>query len=93
MCLTEPGAGSDVGSLKTTAKRLPDGTYSISGTKIFISSGDHDLTANNIHTVLARIEGDSPGTRGISIFVVPKFRLKADGSPGPSGGTLSLIHI
>jgi hypothetical protein len=73
-----------VGSLKTTAKRLPDGTYSIQGTKIFISSGDHDLTANNIHTVLARIEGDPPGTRGISIFVVPKFRLKADGSPGPS---------
>nr|MCU0554082.1 acyl-CoA dehydrogenase family protein [Syntrophales bacterium] len=84
MCLTEPGAGSDVGSLKTTAKRLPDGSYSIQGTKIFISSGDHDLTPNNIHTVLARIEGDSPGTRGISIFVVPKFRLKADGSPGPS---------
>ncbi|MCU0583852.1 MAG: acyl-CoA dehydrogenase family protein, partial [Syntrophales bacterium] len=52
MCLTEPGAGSDVGSLKTTAKRLPDGSYSIQGTKIFISSGDHDLTPNNIHTVL-----------------------------------------
>lgn len=84
MCLTEPGAGSDVGSLKTTAKRLPDGTYSIQGTKIFISSGDHDLTPNNIHTVLARIEGDPAGTRGISIFVVPKFRVKADGSLGPS---------
>ena len=84
MCLTEPGAGSDVGSLKTTAKRLPDGTYSIQGTKIFISSGDHDLTPNNIHTVLARIEGDPAGTRGISIFIVPKFRVKADGSLGPS---------
>ena len=82
MCLTEPGAGTDVGALKTTAKRLPDGTYSITGTKCFISAGDHDLAPNIIHPVLARIEGDPPGTRGISIFIVPKFRVKEDGSLG-----------
>jgi alkylation response protein AidB-like acyl-CoA dehydrogenase len=80
MCLTEPGAGSDVGALKTIAKKNADGTYSIIGTKSFISSGDHDLAENIIHPVLARIEGDSPGTKGISIFVVPKFRLNPDGS-------------
>jgi hypothetical protein len=82
MCLTEPGAGSDVGALRTTAKRLPDGTFSITGTKCFISSGDHDLTENIVHPVLARIEGDPEGTKGISIFVVPKFRVKTDGSMG-----------
>lgn len=82
MCLTEPGAGSDVGALKTTAKRLPDGTFSITGTKIFISCGDHDLTENIIHPVLARIEGDPPGTAGISIFLVPKYRVNDDGSLG-----------
>jgi len=82
MCLTEPGAGSDVGSLKTTAKRLPDGTFSITGTKCFISSGDHDLTKNIVHPVLARIEGDPPGTGGVSIFIVPKYRVKDDGSLG-----------
>jgi alkylation response protein AidB-like acyl-CoA dehydrogenase len=80
MCLTEPGAGSDVGALKTTAKKNPDGTYSIIGTKSFISAGDHDLVENIIHPVLARIEGDSPGTKGISIFVVPKYKLNADGT-------------
>ena len=82
MCLTEPSAGSDVGALKTTAKRLPDGTYSITGTKIFISGGDHDLCPNIIHPVLARIEGDPAGTRGISIFIVPKYRVNDDGSLG-----------
>ncbi len=82
MCLTEPGAGSDVGALKTTAKKNPDGSYLITGTKCFISAGDHDLTENIIHPVLARIEGDPPGTKGISIFVVPKFSIKADGSIG-----------
>ena len=82
MCLTEPGAGSDVGALKTTAKRLPDGTFSITGTKCFISCGDHDLAENIIHPVLARIEGDPPGTGGISIFIVPKYRVNADGSLG-----------
>lgn len=82
MCLTEPGAGSDVGALKTTAKRLPDGKFLISGTKCFISSGDHDLTPNIIHPVLARIEGDPAGTGGISIFIVPKYRVNEDGSLG-----------
>jgi alkylation response protein AidB-like acyl-CoA dehydrogenase len=82
MCLTEPGAGTDVGALKTSAKRLPDGTFSITGTKIFISCGDHDLTENIVHPVLARIEGDPPGTAGISIFIVPKYRVKDDGTPG-----------
>ena len=82
MCLTEPGAGSDVGALKTTAKRLPDGTFSITGTKCFISSGDHNLTENIVHPVLARIEGDPPGTKGISIFIVPKYRVNDDGSLG-----------
>jgi len=82
MCLTEPGAGSDVGALKTTAKRLPDGTFSITGSKCFISCGDHDLAENIVHPVLARIEGDPPGTGGISIFIVPKYRLNPDGSPG-----------
>ena len=82
MCLTEPGAGSDVGALKTTAKRLSDGTYSITGTKCFISSGDHDLTENIVHPVLARIEGDPSGTKGISIFIVPKYKVNADGSLG-----------
>jgi len=82
MCLTEPGAGSDVGALKTSAHRNPDGTFSITGTKCFISSGDHDLTENIIHPVLARIEGDPPGTKGISIFLVPKYRVNPDGSLG-----------
>ena len=84
MCLTEPGAGSDVGALKTTAKRLPDGKFLITGTKCFISAGDHDLTANIIHPVLARIEGDPAGTKGISIFIVPKIRVNDDGSLGES---------
>jgi alkylation response protein AidB-like acyl-CoA dehydrogenase len=82
MCLTEPGAGSDVGALKTTAKRLPDGKFLITGTKCFISAGDHDLTPNIIHPVLARIEGDPAGTRGISIFIVPKISVNDDGSLG-----------
>jgi alkylation response protein AidB-like acyl-CoA dehydrogenase len=76
MCLTEPQAGSDVGALRTKAVRNSDGTYSISGNKIFISAGDHDLTENIIHLVLARVEGAPPGTKGISIFIVPKKRLE-----------------
>lgn len=76
MCLTEPQAGSDVGALRTRARPKPDGTYSITGNKIFITSGDHDLTENIVHLVLARIEGAPPGTKGISIFIVPKKRLE-----------------
>jgi alkylation response protein AidB-like acyl-CoA dehydrogenase len=78
MCLTEPQAGSDVGALRTKAVRNPDGTYAITGTKIFISSGDHDLTDNIVHMVLARCEGAPPGTKGISIFIVPKKRYEGD---------------
>ena len=89
MCLTEPGAGSDVGALKTSAKRLPDGKYLITGTKCFISSGDHDLTPNIVHPVLARIEGDPPGTKGISIFIVPKYRVNDDGSIGESNDVVT----
>ena len=84
MCLTEPGAGSDVGALKTKATPNDDGSYNIVGTKTFITSGEHDLSDNIIHMVLARIEGDPPGTKGISIFIVPKFRVKEDGSIGES---------
>jgi len=76
MCLTEPQAGSDVGALRTKATRNPDGTYSITGNKIFISSGDHDLTENIVHALLARVEGAPPGTGGISIFIVPKKRIE-----------------
>jgi hypothetical protein len=82
MCLTEPSAGSDVGALKSTATKNADGTYSIVGTKCFISSGDHDLTPNIIHPVLARIEGDPQGTKGISIFMVPKIRFNEKGELG-----------
>ncbi len=74
MCLTEPQAGSDVGAVRTRATKKPDGTYSIVGGKIFISFGDHDLTENIVHLVLARVKGAPPGTRGISIFIVPKRR-------------------
>ena len=73
MCLTEPGAGSDVGNLRTKAARQPDGTFKISGQKMFISSGMHDLTENIVHMVLARVEGAPAGTRGISIFLVPRL--------------------
>ncbi len=82
MCLTEPQAGTDVGNLSTVARRNEDGTYSIKGQKIFISWGDHDLAENIVHPVLARIEGDPAGTKGISIFLVPKYRVNEDGSLG-----------
>ena len=82
MCLTEPGAGSDVGALKTKALKQKDGTYLITGQKIFITAGDNDMFENIIHPVLARIEGDPPGTPGISIFIVPKYHVKPDGSLG-----------
>ena len=82
MLLTEPCAGSDVGALETVATRNADGTFSISGSKIFISGGEHEMVDNIIHPVLARIEGAPAGTRGISLFLVPKYRLKEDGTPG-----------
>ena len=82
MLLTEPEAGSDVGALTTSAVKNDDGTYSITGNKIFISSGEHDMAENIIHPVLARIEGAPQGTRGISLFLVPKIRVNDDGSLG-----------
>jgi alkylation response protein AidB-like acyl-CoA dehydrogenase len=82
MCLTEPHAGSDVGSAKSTARKNPDGTYSIRGTKIFITAGDHDLTDNIVHLVLARVDGVPAGTKGLSLFIVPKLRVNPDGSIG-----------
>ena len=83
MQLTEPQAGSDVGALRTRAERAADGTYRITGQKIFITYGEHDLTDNIIHLVLARLPDAPPGTRGISLFLVPKFLLDKDGTPGP----------
>lgn len=82
MCLTEPGAGTDVGNSKTKAYPQEDGSYLIEGNKIFITSGEHDLADNIIHAVLARIEGDPAGTKGISLFLVPKFLVNDDGSVG-----------
>jgi alkylation response protein AidB-like acyl-CoA dehydrogenase len=82
MELTEPQAGSDVGALRTRAERAGDGTYRISGSKIFITYGEHDFTDNIIHFVLARIAGGPEGTRGLSLFVVPKFLVNPDGSLG-----------
>ncbi|HWE30515.1 MAG TPA: acyl-CoA dehydrogenase [Polyangia bacterium] len=82
MCLTEPQAGSDVGAARTKATRNADGTYSITGTKIFISAGDHDLTENIVHLVLARTPEAPAGTKGLTLFVVPKFRVDDKGNIG-----------
>jgi alkylation response protein AidB-like acyl-CoA dehydrogenase len=82
MCLTEPHAGSDVGAATSKAVKQPDGRYKISGTKIYISGGDHDLTDNIVHMVLARVEGAPSGTKGLSLFIVPKRRVNPDGSLG-----------
>jgi acyl-CoA dehydrogenase len=82
MQLTEPQAGSDVGALRTRAERMADGTYRLKGTKIFITYGDHDMTDNIVHFVLARLPDAPAGTKGISLFLVPKFLANADGSPG-----------
>jgi alkylation response protein AidB-like acyl-CoA dehydrogenase len=82
MQLTEPQAGSDVGALRTRAERTPDGSYRIKGTKIFITYGDHDMTDNIVHFVLARLPDAPAGTKGISLFLIPKFLVNADGSLG-----------
>src|SRR3954465_3560286 len=82
MQLTEPQAGSDVGALRTRAERAPDGSYRIKGTKIFITYGDHDMTDNIVHFVLARLPDAPPGTKGISLFLIPKFLVNPDGSLG-----------
>ncbi|NKF21507.1 acyl-CoA dehydrogenase C-terminal domain-containing protein [Solimonas marina] len=82
MCLTEPQCGTDLGQVKTKAEPQPDGSYKITGTKIFISAGEHDLAENIVHIVLARLPDAPPGTRGISLFIVPKHRPADDGSVG-----------
>ena len=82
MQLTEPHAGSDVGALRTRAERAADGSYRLTGTKIFITYGEHDLTDNIIHFVLARVAGAPAGTKGLSLFLVPKFLVNADGTLG-----------
>ena len=86
MCLTEPVCGTDLGLLKTRAENQNDGSYKISGQKIFITSGDHDLTENIIHLVLARVSGSPVGTKGISLFLVPKYKVNNDGSVGERNG-------
>ncbi len=94
MNLTEPQAGSDVGALKTKATPNPDGTYAITGQKIFITWADNDFTANTCHLVLARLAGAAGGTRGISLFMVPKLIPDAAGNPGPRNSlkVVSLEH-
>jgi alkylation response protein AidB-like acyl-CoA dehydrogenase len=82
MCLTEPQCGTDLAQIRTRAEPQPDGSYRITGTKMFISAGDHDLAENIVHIVLARLPDAPAGTRGISLFVVPKFLVDSDGSAG-----------
>ncbi|WP_407362453.1 acyl-CoA dehydrogenase [Pseudomonas luteola] len=86
MCLTEPHCGSDLGMLRTRAEPQADGSYAISGTKIFISAGEHDLTDNIVHIVLARLPDAPAGTKGISLFIVPKFLPNAEGGIGERNG-------
>jgi alkylation response protein AidB-like acyl-CoA dehydrogenase len=94
MCLTEPHCGTDLGMLRTKAEPQADGTYQVSGTKIFISSGEHDMSENIIHIVLARLPDAPAGTKGISLFIVPKFLVNADGEKGERNGVTcgSLEH-
>jgi len=94
MCLTEPHCGTDLGLLNTKAVPTGNGAYSITGSKIFITSGDHDLTENVLHLVIARLEGAPAGTRGISLFLVPKFLVNDDGSVGSRNNvdTASIEH-
>ena len=86
MCLTEPHCGTDLGLMRTKAEALPDGTYKITGNKIFISAGEHDLSGNIIHLVLARLLDAPPGIKGVSLFIVPKFLVNADGTLGARNG-------
>lgn len=89
MCLTEPHCGTDLGLLNTRATPAADGTYTLNGTKIFITSGDHDLTENILHLVIARIDGAPAGTRGISLFLVPKVLVNDDGTLGERNTVLT----
>ena len=86
MCLTEPHCGTDLGMLRSKAEPQGDGTYKITGQKIFISAGEHDMAANIIHLVLARLPDAPQGSKGISLFIVPKFKVNADGSLGERNG-------
>ncbi|MES2480480.1 MAG: acyl-CoA dehydrogenase C-terminal domain-containing protein, partial [Pseudomonadota bacterium] len=86
MCLTEPHCGTDLGLLRTKAEPVGDGTYRITGQKIFISAGEHDFVSNIVHLVLARLPDAPAGSKGISLFIVPKFTVKADGSLGERNG-------
>jgi len=86
MCLTEPHCGTDLGLMRTRAEPHPDGTYKITGNKIFISAGEHDMAPNIIHLVLARLPDAPPGIKGVSLFVVPKYLVNADGSLGARNG-------
>ena len=86
MCLTEPHCGTDLGLMRTKAEPQPDGSYRITGNKIFISAGEQDITDNIIHLVLARLPDAPPGIKGVSLFIVPKFMVKADGSIGERNG-------
>ena len=88
MCLTEPQCGTDLGLIRTRAVPADDGTYRITGNKIFISAGEHDLTSNILHLVLAKLPDAPPGTRGISLFLVPKFLPTEDGRPGARNGVV-----
>jgi len=94
MCLTEPHAGTDLGIIRTKASDNGDGTYAITGTKIFISAGEHDMADNILHLVLARLDGSPQGTKGISLFLVPKYIPTSDGKPGERNGVIcgSLEH-
>src|SRR3546814_110600 len=86
MCLTEPHCGTDLGLIRTKAVPNGDGSYKITGTKIFISAGEHDLSENIVHLVLAKLPDAPEGTKGISLFIVPKFLVKEDGSLGDCNG-------
>ncbi|MDR5778403.1 acyl-CoA dehydrogenase C-terminal domain-containing protein [Caballeronia sp. LZ065] len=86
MCLTEPQCGTDLGILRTKAEPNADGSFALTGTKIFISSGEHDMAENIVHLVLARLPGAPTGTKGISLFIVPKFVPDASGAPGARNG-------
>ncbi len=92
MNLTEPQAGTDVGALRSKAEPKSDGSYAVTGTKIFITWGDNDFAGNVCHLVLARLPDGGPGTKGISLFLVPKFIPDAAGNPGPRN-TLSVVSL
>ena len=93
MCLTEAHCGSDVGLLRTRAVPTGDGRYRITGTKIFVSGGEQDITDNIVHSILARVEGAPAGTRGVSLFIVPKVRVHEDGTLGePNGVSCSAVE-